>query len=100
MKNILPFLLIIFCSSFCLEGDIFFELKKKTDEFFSKNKRAKLELFFNQPKYTAGDTVRFRIAYLNASDLKAVSGKQIVHLCWFDQNGNTVLTEWASVVDG
>ncbi|MBS1680214.1 MAG: hypothetical protein JST48_00735 [Bacteroidetes bacterium] len=85
---------------FSFEDDTISDLKKKSDVYFSKYQRYKLDIFFDQPKYAPGDTVRFRISYLKAIDLKPVSNRQIARLHWYDQDGKRVMTQYASITNG
>lgn len=100
MNKLLILLIALVSISFSFEEDTLIDLKKKSESYFAKYKRAKIELFFDQPKYAPGDTVRFRATYLRAGDLKPVTGKQIVHVSLFDQTGKKTMTQWASVTNG
>src|SRR5258706_2739567 len=101
MSRLIFFLVFIFVSgSFSVEDETIIVLKNKSDSFYKKYNRAKLELLFNQPKYAPGDTVQLLATYLYANNLKPVLGKQIAHICLFDQFGKKVFTQWASITNG
>src|SRR5258706_15884848 len=101
MNRLIFFLiLIVVFGSFSWEEEPIRVLSNKSEVFFKKYNRAKLELMFNQPKYAPGDTVRFGMNYLYANNLQPVLGRQIVHIYLFDQFGKKILTQWASVVNG
>src|SRR4029077_19911768 len=55
---------------------------------------------FNQQHYAPGDTVRFSTLYLSAGTLKPIPGKEIIHLCLFDQFGKKQFTRWTDVING
>src|ERR1700741_2808800 len=99
MKKLILCLLIPICG-FGQSNDFIAGLKKKSDNYFAKYKRAKLQLFFNQPKYASGDTIRFKTSYLRAADLQPVMGREIVHVCLFDQLGKKQLVRWYRVENG
>ncbi len=98
-RSITVFLLFFLFIGFSFDDGLAI-LKSKSDHYFAKYNRTKLEVFFNQPKYAPGDTVHFRMLYVKAADLKPVQKKQIVHICLFDQNGKKSLVQWATVVNG
>jgi hypothetical protein len=75
-------------------------LKKKYAQYLSAYKRAKLDIFFNQPSYAKGDTAFFRAYYLNASDLSFKTGQEIIHLRVFDNRGKEILANELLVRDG
>lgn len=100
MKKIILLLIVVVLAAFSFEEDVITVLQNKSGNFFSSYKRAKLELYFNQPTYAPGDTAHFTIRYVNASDFKTIPGKQVVHLLLFDQSGKNTMTQWASVVNG
>jgi hypothetical protein len=91
---------LILFGSFCLQEDGLQILKKKFSEFNSTYKRAKLDLLFNQSKYTQGDTAFYRAYYLRASDLRFIKGQEIIHIKLFDHEGVEVLANELLVKDG
>ncbi len=101
MSRLFFFLIfIVVAASFSAEDETIRIVRDKSDIYFKKYNRAKLELVFNQPKYAPGDTVRFGMNYFYANNLQRITGKQIVHICLFDQFGKKVLTQWASIING
>jgi hypothetical protein len=100
MNRILFSLLFLFCLSFSEEEDPISSVKTKSENYFKQFKRTKLQLFFSQPYAAPGDTLRFGVQYLNANNLKPVAGRQLIHICLFDQTGKKQLTRYADVIDG
>jgi hypothetical protein len=100
MKKILFSLLLFGSLSFSFEEDPIATLKINSENYFNQFKRTKLKLDFNQSMAAPGDTLRFSTSYLNANNLKPVQGRQVVHICLFDQFGKKQLTRWADVING
>ncbi|GHM99249.1 hypothetical protein WSM22_07390 [Cytophagales bacterium WSM2-2] len=100
MKKLSSFAIILICAGFLPEENFLSEVKMRSEAYFSRTSRAKLELLFNQPKYAPGDTVYFRTSYVAASDLKPIKGTQIVHICLFDEDGKKKMTQWVAVTNG
>ena len=82
------------------QGDPVSKLRDRIDSFNSKYQRTKLDLFFNQPKYSPGDTALVRTLYLTAGDLKPVEGRQIIYVELFDSKGARVFRNQILVVNG
>jgi len=100
MKRVFILVLLLILGGFANRDEFLSVIKTKINNYYSKYNRAKLELFFNQPQYIAGDTARFRITYVSAKDLKQIQERQIVHIILFDQHGNKVISQWTSVNNG
>jgi hypothetical protein len=100
MKKLFFFLVLTVMNGFSFEDDVITGVQNKSRAFFSAYHRAKLELYFNQPKYAPGDTAYLRMTYVTAQDLKPIRGRQVVHLGVYDHAGNKVLTQWAAVNNG
>ncbi len=100
MKRISILALVLILGGFANKDEVLSIIKAKVDDYYSKYNRAKLELFFSQPQYVAGDTARVRITYVRAKDLKQIQEKQIVHICLFDQYGNKAISQWTSIRGG
>ena len=81
-------------------GNPISQLHQRIDTYNKKYHRNKLDLFFNQSKYSPGDTALLRTLYLTASDLKPVQGRQIVYIELFDQKGARVFRNQILVVNG
>src|SRR5882672_8377915 len=99
MKRTLLSLLLFALLGFSLEENPIGFVKTKSENYFRQFKRAKLSLAFNQPHYAPGDTVRFSTLYLSAGTLKPIPGREIIHLCLFDQFGKKQLTRWTDVTN-
>jgi hypothetical protein len=96
MRNkYLSIILIFLCSSFALhnEDDFIAKLRKNIEVYNKKYAPVSLKLFFNQPTYTAGDTMLFSSAYLKTGSTEGVAGKQITNLILYDDQGNEALHE-------
>src|SRR5258708_33117995 len=61
------------------DGDVISLLRERWSVFNRTYRRVKLDLFFNQPKYSPGDTALVRTWYLTAANKQPVEGRQIVH---------------------
>jgi hypothetical protein len=95
-------LLLALCSfvPFDSSDDTINQLKDKIAAFQRAFKRTKLDLYFDQPKYSPGDTAHVRTLYVTAADFKAVEGRQIIYLNFFDQLGARVFTSRLLVING
>jgi len=88
-KSFIGIISMLLLSSFIAgDSDFIDSLSAKLNLYNEHFKRVKLDLFFNQPKYSPGDTAYFRTSYLSASDLKPVTGNQIVDIILFDEKGS------------
>lgn len=101
MKNVFVYLLsVLALTSYTNEDDVISNLRFKSESFFEKYKRKKIQFFFDQPKYVPGDTARFNILYVNAKDLRPVEDKEIVHIALFNQEGKKILSQFVKITKG
>lgn len=91
---------LLIYSNVSAQTDFLGQLKKKSENYFAKYKRAKLRLIFNQPKYSPGDTVKFASFYVSASNLQPIKGNEVVRLCLFDQKGTKQMTRVYTIENG
>lgn len=102
MKKLIVSAAILFLSSAFVwnNADVISQLKERIDAFNLKYKPAKIDLFFNQPKYSPGDTALVRTLYLQAADGKPITGRQIIHIELMDDKGKPVLENQILVANG
>src|SRR5882762_718848 len=101
-KTIVVTIVLFLLSAFAVDdpGDVISLLRERIGAFNRKYKRVKLDLFFNQPKYSPGDTALVRTLYLTAADQKPVEGRQIVYVDLMDQQGARVFKNQLMVING
>src|SRR5258705_1335788 len=101
-KGILLLIFLFLLTAFVMDdgGDVISVLRERWALFHQNYKRVKLDLFFNQPRYSPGDTALVRTLYLTASDLKPVGGRQIVYVDLMDQQGARVFKNQLMVING
>ncbi len=75
------------------------DITRNYSAYQAKWSRIKLQLVFNQDKYTPGDTVFFK-AYLLNEDLTRVTGKQLVDVNLVDSKGKSIVQLKFHVTDG
>src|SRR5258708_35233801 len=103
MKKITySFIILLLASSFlpAYQGDPVSQFRWSIDAFNKTYHRNKLDLVFNQPKYSPGDTALVRTLYLKATDLQPVQGRQIVYIDLFNRRGSKVYQNQILVANG
>ena len=99
-KILLFFCLTFLITSFVLVEENFIQVLSQKFEIFNKqHKQVKVHLFFNQNKYSSGDTAFYKAHFLTDA-LQLVPGKQILNLEVFNQEGKIVQHQSFSVRDG
>lgn len=92
--------LSIFITSFVwVEEDFIKVLTEKFGRYTKQHQQVKVHLFFNQDKYSPGDTAFYK-AYFLTDALQLVPGKQILNLEIYNQDGRIVQHQSFSVRDG
>ena len=101
-KGILFIIFLVLLTAFTVhdDGDVISLLRERWSVFNRTYRRVKLDLFFNQPKYSPGDTALVRTWYLTAANQKPVEGRQIVYVDLMDQQGVRVLRNQLMIVNG
>ena len=101
-KGIVFIIFLVLLTAFTVhdDGDVISLLRERWRVFNRSYRRVKLDLFFNQPKYSPGDTALVRTWYLTAANQKPVEGRQIVYLDLMDQQGVRVLRNQLMIVNG
>jgi hypothetical protein len=75
------------------EDDFITKLKSAVEAYNKKYMAVQLQLNFNQPYYSVGDSMLFSAFYLNLSNHSPVSGKHIANIELYDQKGTKVMHE-------
>ena len=92
--------LSIFITSFVwVEEDFIKVLTEKFGRYTKQHPQVKVHLFFNQDKYSPGDTAFYKTHFLTDA-LQLVPGKQILNLEIYNQEGKIVQHQSFSVRDG
>ena len=91
---------IILLLGFTAPGDFGQMIQEKLFRYYQTQKPAEIHLFFNQPKYAAGDTVFLTIHLSLAAKPTALKGRQIVKILLLHSDGNTVSALKVLVKDG
>src|SRR5258708_14215965 len=88
-KGIVFIIFLVLLTDFTVhdDGDVISLLRERWSVFNRSYRRVKLDLFFNQPKYSPGDTALVRTWYLTAANQKPVEGRQILYVALMDQEG-------------
>jgi hypothetical protein len=73
------------------QNDFAGELQRKLTLYYNNNMPAHLQLFFNQPAYSAGDTAWFNISFLAARELRPIADRQIIQVYITDRQGTPLL---------
>src|SRR6266850_3615290 len=103
MKKTFYFIIgLVLTSAFATHdgGDVVSLLRERIGLFNRNYKRVKLDLFFNQPKYSPGDSALVRTLYLTAAERKPVEGRQLVYIDLFDRQGAKVFNNQLMVING
>lgn len=100
MKKIVALAFISFLLSASIPTDDFVAaLKQKLEEYSKNNPADRAILVFNQPKYTAEDTVFFQ-TYLFNEDMVSIRGKKVLSLAIYDSKGKVSQRVNFSVING
>lgn len=92
--------LSIFITSFVwVEEDFIKVLTEKFGRYTKQHQQVKVHLFFNQDKYSPGDTAFYKAHFLTDA-LQLLPGKQILNLEIYNKDGKIVQHQSFSVRDG
>jgi len=99
-KVLLLFCLSLFITSFVwVDEDFIRVFTEKFENYSKRHKQVKVHLFFNQEKYSPGDTAFYKAHFLTDA-LQLLPGKQILNLELYNQDGKIVQHQSFSVRDG
>jgi hypothetical protein len=91
---------IILLLAFTPQGDFGQMVQEKLFRYYQAQKPAELHLFFNQPKYAAGDTVFFTIHFSLSAKPTETKGRQIVKILLLHEDGKRLSELKVLVKDG
>jgi hypothetical protein len=99
-KVLLLFCLSLVITSFVwVDEDVIKFFTEKFENYTKRHKQVKVHLFFNQDKYSPGDTAFYKAHFLT-DGLQLLPGKQILNLELYNQDGKIVQHQSFSVRDG
>lgn len=82
-----------------IEEDFIFALNEKLEQHYKNYPQVKVHLFFNQDKYTAGDTAYYKARFLSDA-LRPIEGRQLLCLDLVDASSKVVQKQNFTITDG
>jgi hypothetical protein len=73
-------LLLSVLTAFREEDNFISQLQGKLTAFYDKRIPVKLHVSLNQPRYVPGDTMLYKITFVNAAGHSLVPGRQVIHI--------------------